>query len=866
MKNIYHYWQLSLKTRVTLITLAIFLAGIWSLAFYASHMLRKDMERLLGEQQFSAVSFVAASVNQELHDRLQSLETISKGVSPNMLGNAPSMQSYLEARPLLQSLFNGGLLVVGIDGIAIASVPLSAQRSGVNYMDRDFIADALKQGKSTIGRPVLGKKLHAPIVAMAVPVRDSHDTVVGAIVGVINLGLPNFLDKITQGRYGKSGGYVLLVPQLRLIVTATDKSRIMQSLPAKGIIPTLDRFLEGYEGSAVYVNPLGSEVLGSAKKVPVSGWLMGVTLPVKEAFAPIDDLQQRVFLATIFLTLLAGSLIWWMLRRQLLPLTTAVKAMSAMDDINYPPRPLPIFRQDEIGELLGGFNHLLETVAQREDALRESNVRSNTVIEASPVPLAINDGQGKITFLNRAFVQSLGYTLSDIPSLAEWWPRAYPDPEYRQWVADTWQKNMEEAKRSGKPFSPMEIKIQCKDGSLRTFLVSAAAFGESYAGNHLIILYDITERKKFELALLKSTELLKEAQQMAHIGSWSLDLISGELTWSDEVFRLFEIDPSQFGATYEAFLNAIHPDDRDAVSQAYANSLVTRMPYEITHRLRMSDGRIKWVHEKCMSVFDVAGKPLQSRGMVQDITDSKQVELALIAARDEAHRASQAKSEFLSSMSHELRTPMNAILGFGQLMEYDASLPAEHQSNVREILTAGYHLLELINDLLELSKIESGHIDLVLESVDVCTVAEECLSLIGAMADKRHIHLSHIGLQGAKVRADRTRLKQVLLNLFSNAIKYNREGGSVHLEVRPQGTDRVRILVTDTGIGIPAARLDEVFQPFNRLGVENGNIEGTGIGLTITRSIVEAMGGTVDVESEAGVGSTFWIELPLGDA
>ncbi len=235
----------------------------------------------------------------------------------------------------------------------------------------------------------------------------------------------------------------------------------------------------------------------------------------------------------------------------------------------------------------------------------------------------------------------------------------------------------------------------------------------------------------------------------------------------------------------------------------------------------------------------------------------------LKTTRDEAQRANQAKSEFLSSMSHELRTPMNAILGFGQLLEYDDALSAVQKDNIQEILKAGHHLLNLINEVLDLAKVESGRIDLSLEPVEVNPVVEECLSLAATLAEKRAIRIICNDFTGIVVRADRTRLKQVLLNLLSNAIKYNREGGSVTLAAEPWGADRLRLRIVDTGEGIPAERLEELFQPFNRLDAENSEIEGTGIGLTITRRIIELMGGSVDVESVVGVGSTFWIELPL---
>jgi len=210
-----------------------------------------------------------------------------------------------------------------------------------------------------------------------------------------------------------------------------------------------------------------------------------------------------------------------------------------------------------------------------------------------------------------------------------------------------------------------------------------------------------------------------------------------------------------------------------------------------------------------------------------------------------------------------LRTPMNAILGFGQLLEYDEALSVEQQDSVQEIIKAGHHLLELINEVLDLAKIESGRIDLSLEPLEICAVVEECMSLVSTLANKRAIRISHNGLAGAVVRADRMRLKQALINLLSNAIKYNREGGSVKLDVRMAGTDRLRIRVADTGPGIPVHRLAELFQPFSRLEAVSSEIEGTGIGLTITRRIIEMMGGTVDMQSEVGVGSIFWIELPL---
>ncbi len=432
-------------------------------------------------------------------------------------------------------------------------------------------------------------------------------------------------------------------------------------------------------------------------------------------------------------------------------------------------------------------------------------------------------------------------------------------PEDRQAVLDAVNACVEHD-------APYEIehRVVWPDGSVRWLLERGAVVRDA-AGTPLQMLgvvQDIHDRKCAELALAERERQLREAQTLASIGNWSADVRSGELSWSDEIYRIFGHEPGSFAPSVEAFRAAIHPDDRGLVIDSEKQAEQSGH-HDVVHRIVRPDGTVRHVHELAQAQTDAAGSMIRLSGTVQDITGQVEAEQALVAACDEAGRANHAKSDFLSSMSHELRTPMNAILGFSQLMEYDATLPDEHQDNVGEILKAGRHLLELINEVLDLSKVESGHIDLSLEPVEVCLIVEDCLALVGPLADQRDIQFSHKGLKGTAVRADRTRLKQALLNLLSNAIKYNRDGGSVRIEVQLEGADRLRIRVTDSGPGIPAERLTELFQPFNRLDAGHSDIEGTGIGLTITQRIVEMMGGAVGVESEPGVGSTFWVELPL---
>lgn len=258
-----------------------------------------------------------------------------------------------------------------------------------------------------------------------------------------------------------------------------------------------------------------------------------------------------------------------------------------------------------------------------------------------------------------------------------------------------------------------------------------------------------------------------------------------------------------------------------------------------------------------------------------DNTRRKQAELALHdhnaeleKARASADKANIAKSEFLSNMSHELRTPLNAVLGFAQLMESATPMPSPAQKlSIEQILKGGWYLLRLINEILDLAMIESGKLTIEQEAMSLTDVLQDCEIMIAPQAQLRDIQMRFPGFEGhLYVNADRTRVKQVLINLLSNAIKYNREGGTITVDCKPTAANRVRISVSDTGAGLTPDQIAQLYQPFNRLGQEASAAEGTGIGLVVTKQLVEMMGGTVGVESTVGTGSVFWIELEVSTA
>lgn len=411
------FQRTSLKTRLTLFTLAVFLIGIWSLSFYASRMLREDMQRQFGEQQFATVSLAAAQIDAELADRLKALEKIAAQISPDLIANRANLQTLIEQHPLLYPLFSFGIIVTDADARAIASAPFE-QRIGLSYADRDFVISALKEGKSTVGRPVLSRMAKAPIVGMAAPIRDSKGQIIGAISGSINLGIPNFFDRVTETRHSKASGYLVFAPQHQLIVTSTDKSRIMQPAPPAGVNAMHDRYMQGFEGHGIAINSRGVEELSAAKGIPVTGWFIVATQPTEEAFASISAMRQRILMATVFLTLLAGALVWWMtawiLRRQFAPMIGATKTLEKLSEASQPPQLLRVDRQDEIGELIGGFNHLLESLGQREAALQESQEKYRHLVSDLQVGILIQSSASEIILCNRIAQELLGLSESQL--------------------------------------------------------------------------------------------------------------------------------------------------------------------------------------------------------------------------------------------------------------------------------------------------------------------------------------------------------------------------------------------------------------------------------------------------------------------
>jgi PAS domain S-box-containing protein len=662
--------------------------------------------------------------------------------------------------------------------------------------------------------------------------------------------------------------------------------------------------------------------------------------------------------------------------------------------------------RNEAGVLTGFMAIETDITEQKRaaDELAASEARARAALDASPVPMAINEGD-RITYLNPAFIRTFGYDTTDIKTLADWWPRAYPNAAYQHEVAESWMEELQSSQRTGKPFRPMELRIRAKTGAELVALVSAEPIRDKSQDSILVMLYDITERKQAEQELALATAMLERTGELAQVGGWSVDLATMKLSWTRETFRIAEIDPpnepdletgvslfapearpivaaavqaametgtpydlevplitamgrhrwvktqgyaemrdgkafriygtfqdvtdrrqaetelkeiserlqlatraggvgiwdydvtndrlawddemfrlwgitrNQFGSVYEAWLAGVHPEDWARVEGDLQSAIRGEKEFDTEFRIVWPGGPIRHIRSVGTVQRNAAAQPVRMIGTNWDVTERKLHEeqiqdtnRQLAAALQAAEAASKAKSAFLANMSHEIRTPLTAILGFTDLLREDGNIgqaPAQRLQTIDTIKNAGNHLLTVINDILDLSKIEADRMTVERINTPLTGVLHEVVSLMRPRAADKGLSLTAALATPVPehILSDPTRLRQILMNLAGNAIKFT-ESGSVTITVaatKHGESSRLVFDIEDTGAGVTKEQAGRLFQSFGQADeTMTRRFGGTGLGLAICRRLAILMGGDATLlRTEPGKGSCFRLVLPL---
>jgi len=652
--------------------------------------------------------------------------------------------------------------------------------------------------------------------------------------------------------------------------------------------------LDSEEKLAVTLNSIGDAVIATDAKArvtvlnPVAEQLTGWTqaearsLPVDEIFHIINQETRQPSTIPIMETLAHGTI------QGLANHTVLIARDGSECAIADSCAPIRDRDNQVIGAVLVFRDVTGDYAAQQ--ALRDSAALIQTILNTVVDGIITLHARGGIVeTVNPAAERMFGYTATEL--IGQHFSMLIPELDRDQRNGNgslEYYSASDEARAIG---LGREVVGRRKDGGM--FPMEMAVSEMWLAGQRYFtgILRDITARKQAEEALLKAGALQNAIFNSANFSSIATD--------AKGVIQIFNVGAERMlGYAAADVMNKITPadisDPQEVIDRAKTLSAELSTPitpgfealvfkasrgiediYELTYIRKdgsrfpavvsvtaLRDAQNAIIGYLLIGTDNTARKQADAeRALLYEALQDKIVELE--GARSVAEKANLAKSDFLSSMSHELRTPLNAILGFAQLLEAGKPPPTAAQMvRLHEIIKAGWYLLELINEILDLALIESGKLSLSREPVSLIDVMLECQAMMEPQAQQRNIKLTfnpfdNIGF----VYADRTRVKQVLINLLSNAIKYNREHGTIEVKCTLSTPERIRINIKDSGAGLPPEKLTQLFQPFNRLGQENGAEEGTGIGLVVTKQLVELMGGTIGVESTVGVGSEFWIEL-----
>ncbi|ADL55334.1 ATP-binding protein [Gallionella capsiferriformans] len=582
--------------------------------------------------------------------------------------------------------------------------------------------------------------------------------------------------------------------------------------------------------------------------------------------------------AALLIISLLGAMRWMLARLLKKPVDNLVGAIAQVVEGRYPLIALAQ-TYTEFAPIISGFKTMSDAVASREASLRASEQKMLSILEGVDAYIYLKDTEGHYLFANRPLRELWQVEMNDLIGFGD-------EKFFNAESVVTLRQTDSRVLRGGETLHSEEVNTIAATGKTvyyqSTKLPLYREDGSIYALCGISV--DITERKRIEEALRVNEERLKLATRAGGIGIWDWDVAANVLTWDDSMYLLYGLCAGDFGGAYDAWLSTLHPDDRALSDAEIQAALRGEREFSPEFRVIRPDGEIRKIKAFAKVYRDESGSPTRMVGTNFDITDLKRIEeelrkykdhleeevqsrtSELVLARNAAETANLAKSVFLANMSHELRTPLNAVLGFSSLLRKDPLLSKEQRTNLNIINRSGEYLLALINDVLEMAKIEAGWVQLDSAPLDLGMLVRDVTDMMQVRAQEKGLQLliDQSSEFPRYIRGDEARLRQILINLVGNAVKFTQQGGvTVRFGLKPNTTPaHLLIEVEDTGSGIAAEDQEKIFEPFVQVG-EVAMQKGTGLGLTITRQFVQLMGGSVTLNSKPGSGSLFRVELPI---
>jgi PAS domain S-box-containing protein len=853
----------SLKTKMATVVSVLFLFIFAAGAIMFENTFEEHYKKTIAEQQFELVSKMVRDIDIQIREAHKILVSVSKIIPTSDLHDYLAMQKHLEkivgTRFFIKTFFDDGILLYSRTGRVIGEVPYSQERYGKDFSHREYFQYTVRTKIPYISKPFRSvKPPYDPIVVFTAPVFNGKNELVAVLCGAASLTKDTVLGGIANIKIGKTG-YMYLYNADRTIIVHPDKTRILQNDVPPGANRLFDKAInEWFEGSGETVTSRGLHVIGTFKRFQNTNWILAANYPIKEAYAPI--LKARWYMAGytalgIFLSIL---IILIVMRRNLSPLSDLASQAEAIGRAEEHLESVNVETGGEIGALALSFNEMLKRLHEREaslkrtlEDLKEREARISSIVNTTVDGIITIDEESIIESFNQAAEKIFGYTADEVKGKNV----SILMPEPHRSGHDRYVETYLASGRSKVLGTSKEVLGRRKNGTMFPIELSVS---KADLGNRRIftgILRDITERKKAEEELQKLYNAVEHSSAVVII--------------TDTQGNIEYVNPKFVQVTGYEKTEVLGEKPRilksgETLPETYKelwNTITSGVEWQGIFHNKKKNGEFYWAAASISPLKDTNGMITHFVGIQEDITAIKLFEQELQKAKEAAESANQAKSDFLAGMSHEIRTPMNAIIGMAELM-METPLSDEQKRYAETLIHAGENLLNIINDILDISKIEAGYLELESTAFDLQELLDKACAIMAIRARDKGIGLACNVLPDVPVHliGDPGRLRQIVLNLLGNAIKFTDSGGVV-LEVNKETSDKTTLLfsIRDTGIGIPEDKVNRIFEKFTQADSSTTRrYGGTGLGLTISKRLVELMGGRIWVASTVGVGSTFY--------